>query len=69
MVGRSEPARQVTLGADSVAIRSGNQLARMWIVAVAARHTSPVHFALQERTVDVDLVLNLSVREVQTVIK
>ena len=45
--------------AESVAL--GSQLQAVRVVAIAARDPGPVHLALQERAIDVDLILDLTV--------
>ena len=65
----SELRRQVTLRTDVVGVRACDKLSGMWIVTITAGDGGPVHFALQEGAVDVDLIENLPVREVQCLIK
>lgn len=56
-------AGQMALGTDPIPFR--HQLVAVRIVAVGAGHTSPVHFALNERTVDIYLVTNLPIGPVE----
>ena len=65
MFGRSEFCWQMTLATDSTRLRAGDQLQGMRIVAIAAGDTRLIHAALHERAVDIDLVLYLTVIEIQ----
>ncbi len=67
--GRGEAGRQVAARADAVLIRRGDQFRRVRIVTVRAGDAPGVHPALQERPVDVDLVLHAPVREVQVLLE
>ena len=56
-------AGQMTLGTDAVAF--DHQLVAVWVMAVGAGHAGLMHLALNERTVDVYLVADLSIGPVK----
>jgi hypothetical protein len=55
----------MTLEAEVVALLE--QLKAVHVMAIAAAHIIAVHLALHERSVDVNLLENLTVRVVQTI--
>ena len=57
----------VALQANTIVLRA--QLPGVWVVAITANNTGPVHFALQESVIHVDLVKNLAIRVVQPLVK
>ena len=57
----------VAAGAQRVALRS--EIRAVPVVAIAANHARRVHFALQERAIDVNLILDLAVVEVQPLVE
>ena len=60
---------QVALRADIAWRTSCSQGARVRVVAIATGHPGLIHAALDERTIDIDLVLYLAVGEIQVLIK
>ncbi len=61
--------RQVALRADIAGCIARSQGGGVRVVAIAAGHPGMVHAALNERAVDIDLVLYLAVGEIQLLIK
>ncbi len=57
----------VAAGAQRVALRL--EIRAVPVVAIAAHHARRVHLALQERAIDIDLVLDLAVVEVERLIE
>lgn len=66
---RGEFRWQVALRTDIAGRTSDSQGARVRVVAIAAGHPGLIHATLDERTIDVDLVLYLAVGEIQVFIK
>ena len=54
------------MAANAKRIAFGQRLHRVWLVTVSAAHAFMVHFALQERSVDIDLFLYLAVVVIET---
>jgi len=69
VLGRVELRRQMA-GRTNVAVFSrGFESRRVRIVTIGAGDTRPVHLALQERCIDIDLLQNLSVGIVKAFIE
>ena len=62
-------ARWVLMARRTYLVTRLFQLQRMGIVAISAANTFVVHLALQERTVDINLILDLPIGMVQHRIK
>ena len=67
MLHRIEAVRFVALGAERIALC--NQLARMHVVTVAAGDTVKIHPALQKRTHDKHLVVDLAVCKIKSLVE
>ena len=57
--------RAMTLGADRIPF--GDKFSAVRLVAVGAAHALCIHFALQERAIDIDLINNLTVSVVEAI--
>ena len=69
MVLRVEALRQMALTAYIACASGGLESGTVWIVTVTANDTCLIHFALHERSVHVDLFIDLTVGEVQMLIE
>ena len=54
----------MTLGADCIPF--GNKGTAVRLMTVGASHALPIHFTLQKRAVDVDLIIDLPISVIET---